>query len=46
LLGTFFTSQSMVSQVSVLSFGRVDPLMYGTWWTNSPSDLNFPRVSW
>ena len=30
LLGTFFTSQSIVSQVSVLSFGFVDPLTIGT----------------
>ena len=46
LFGTFFTSQSIVSQVSVLSFGFGDPLTIGTWWMNSPSDLNFPRVSW
>jgi hypothetical protein len=46
LFGTFFTSQSIVSQVSVASFGVVEPCTYGTWCTNSPSDLNFPRASW
>jgi hypothetical protein len=30
LFGTFFTSQSMVSHVSVLSFGFDDPLTIGT----------------
>ena len=31
LLAAFFTSQSIVSHVSVLSLGRGDPFTYGTW---------------
>jgi hypothetical protein len=48
LFGTFFTSQSIVSYVSVLSSvsaGLRGAGAIGRMTTNSPSDRNFPRTS-
>ncbi len=49
LFGTCFTSQSIVSYVSVLSSMAVAPdfvARCGRMLTNSPSDIIRPRTSW